>query len=56
MYVILVNENEYNELVSSDCIGDTRSCIIDIKSDISLNDNFFKIIAWYDNEWDIVID
>ena len=40
-----------NPLVSSDFIGDSRSCIIDIKSGIALNDNFFKIIAWYDNEW-----
>lgn len=39
------------QLVSSDFIGDSRSCIVDINSGIGLNENFFKIIAWYDNEW-----
>lgn len=39
------------ELVSSDFLGDPHSCIIDEKSGIELNNNFFKIIAWYDNEF-----
>jgi glyceraldehyde 3-phosphate dehydrogenase len=39
------------ELVSSDFIGDSRSCIVDAKAGIELNPRFFKIIAWYDNEW-----
>lgn len=38
-------------LVSSDFIGDNRSCIIDINAGIALNENFVKIVAWYDNEW-----
>ena len=38
-------------LVSSDFIGDPRSSILDIKAGIELNDRFFKIVSWYDNEW-----
>jgi glyceraldehyde 3-phosphate dehydrogenase len=39
-----------DEVVSSDFIGDTHSCIFDAKAGISLNNNFVKLIAWYDNE------
>jgi len=39
------------EVVSSDFIGDSRSSIFDAAAGISLNDNFVKLIAWYDNEW-----
>jgi len=42
---------EDEELVSADFIGDTRSSIFDAKAGISLNNNFVKLIAWYDNEW-----
>jgi glyceraldehyde 3-phosphate dehydrogenase len=38
------------DLVSTDFIGDTHSSIFDKKAGISLNDTFFKIVAWYDNE------
>ncbi len=38
------------EVVSSDFIGDTHSSIFDAGAGIGLNDRFFKIIAWYDNE------
>lgn len=38
------------EVVSSDFIGDTRTSIFDAKAGIALNDNFIKVIAWYDNE------
>lgn len=38
-------------LVSSDFIGDSRTCIFDIKAGIMLSDKFVKLIAWYDNEW-----
>lgn len=37
-------------VVSTDFLGDKRSSIIDGSACIFLNDNFFKIIAWYDNE------
>jgi len=38
-------------VVSSDFIGDSHTSIFDAEAGISLNDNFVKIIAWYDNEW-----
>ena len=38
------------EVVSSDFIGDSRSSIYDAKAGIQLNDRFFKVVAWYDNE------
>ncbi|HEY4831216.1 MAG TPA: type I glyceraldehyde-3-phosphate dehydrogenase [Waddliaceae bacterium] len=37
-------------VVSSDFIGTTYSAIFDKDAGIALNDKFFKIIAWYDNE------
>ncbi|MEI4855920.1 type I glyceraldehyde-3-phosphate dehydrogenase, partial [Klebsiella pneumoniae] len=40
-----------DEVVSTDFIGDKRSSIFDAKAGIALNDNFLKLIAWYDNEW-----
>lgn len=39
------------DVVSSDFIGDPRTCIFDAKAGIALNDNFVKVVAWYDNEW-----
>ncbi|KAJ2855602.1 hypothetical protein GGI22_004079 [Coemansia erecta] len=38
------------EIVSQDFCGDTRSSIVDINAGIALNDNFVKILSWYDNE------
>lgn len=38
------------EVVSSDFIGDPHSSIYDAKACIELNDRFFKIVSWYDNE------
>ena len=38
-------------LVSTDFIGDERSSIFDVKAGIALNNNFVKLISWYDNEW-----
>jgi len=40
-----------DEVVSTDFLGDSRSSIFDAKAGISLNNNFVKLIAWYDNEW-----
>jgi glyceraldehyde 3-phosphate dehydrogenase len=40
-----------DEVVSSDFIHDQRSSIYDAGSSIELNKTFFKLIAWYDNEW-----
>ena len=38
-------------LVSSDFIGDPRTCIVDISAGIMLNPTFVKLVAWYDNEF-----
>lgn len=38
-------------VVSSDFITDPRTCIFDAEAGIALNDNFVKLVAWYDNEW-----
>lgn len=38
-------------VVSTDFIHDPRTCIFDAEAGISLNDNFVKLVAWYDNEW-----
>jgi glyceraldehyde 3-phosphate dehydrogenase len=37
-------------VASSDFVGDTRSSIFDATAGIELNDRFFKILSWYDNE------
>lgn len=37
-------------VVSSDFIGSTYSAIFDKHAGIALNDKFYKLIAWYDNE------
>ncbi|VDM09781.1 unnamed protein product [Wuchereria bancrofti] len=44
---------EYTEdqVVSTDFTGDTHSSIFDALACISLNPNFVKLIAWYDNEY-----
>jgi glyceraldehyde 3-phosphate dehydrogenase len=38
------------DVVSSDFVGDKRTCIFDVKAGIMLNKKFVKLIAWYDNE------
>ncbi len=38
-------------VVSSDFIHDPRTSIFDAAAGISLNDNFVKVVSWYDNEW-----
>jgi glyceraldehyde 3-phosphate dehydrogenase len=39
------------DVVSTDFLGNSHTCIFDAKAGISLNDNFVKLVAWYDNEW-----
>lgn len=38
------------QVVSTDFIGDTHSAIFDKEAGIALNDRFYKLVAWYDNE------
>jgi len=38
-------------VVSSDFTGEAATSIFDADAGIALNDNFIKLIAWYDNEW-----
>jgi len=40
-----------DDVVSSDFISDPRTSIFDAKAGIALNDNFVKVVSWYDNEW-----
>ena len=39
------------DVVSSDFLGDSHTCIFDAKAGIQLTDTFVKLVAWYDNEW-----
>lgn len=39
------------EVVSQDYVSDPHTCNFDAGAGIALNDNFFKLIAWYDNEY-----
>lgn len=39
------------ELVSSDFIGDSHSCIVDTHLTAVVDGNMLKVVAWYDNEW-----
>ncbi len=53
------SENELNgvlgyteeSVVSSDFIGEYNTSVFDANGGIALNDNFVKLLAWYDNEW-----
>lgn len=38
------------QVVSTDFIGSTYSAIFDKDAGIALNDSFYKVVAWYDNE------
>jgi len=39
------------EVCSTDFVGHKASSIFDVNAGISLNDNFVKLVTWYDNEW-----
>lgn len=38
-------------VVSQDFVSDPHTCNFDADAGIALNDNFFKLVAWYDNEY-----
>lgn len=38
-------------VVSTDFVGDARTSIFDADAGIALNENFVKLVSWYDNEW-----
>lgn len=40
-----------DEVVSGDFVGDAHTSIFDAREGIELNDKFFKLIAFYDNEF-----
>jgi glyceraldehyde 3-phosphate dehydrogenase len=37
-------------VVSNDFVGETQTSVFDANAGISLNDNFVKVVSWYDNE------
>ena len=40
-----------DEVVSTDFIHHVETSVFDAKAGIALNDNFVKLVSWYDNEW-----
>ncbi len=38
-------------VVSTDFVGESRTSVFDAKAGIMLNEQFVKVVAWYDNEW-----
>merc|ERR1712054_347257 len=39
------------EVVSTDFVSCKASSVFDVNAGIALNDNFVKLVTWYDNEW-----
>merc|ERR1712190_250252 len=39
------------EVVSTDFVSCKASSVFDVGAGIALNDNFVKLVSWYDNEW-----
>ena len=40
-----------DEVVSQDFVSESRTSVFDASAGLELNKNFYKIIAWYDNEF-----
>ena len=51
-YLKGILEYTEDEVVSTDFIHAKASSIFDGGSSIELNSTFFKLVSWYDNEWD----
>lgn len=49
-YKGILNYTE-DAVVSQDFVSDPHTCTFDAGAGIALNDNFFKLVAWYDNEY-----
>ncbi len=39
-----------DDVVSTDFNGEKLTSVFDAKAGIALNDNFVKLVSWYDNE------
>ena len=39
------------DVVSADFVGSTYTSNFDAKAGMMINDNFVKLLSWYDNEW-----
>jgi glyceraldehyde 3-phosphate dehydrogenase len=40
-----------DQVVSTDFLGESCTSVFDANAGIALNDNFVKLVSWYDNEW-----
>ena len=40
-----------DDVVSTDFVHEYCTSVFDAKAGIALNDNFVKLVSWYDNEW-----
>ncbi len=40
-----------DDVVSQDFVSDPHICVFDAEAGMALNENFFKLVAWYDNEY-----
>ena len=49
-YKGIVNYTE-DAVVSQDFVSDAHTCTFDAGAGMALNDKFFKLVAWYDNEY-----
>lgn len=49
-YKGILNYTE-DAVVSQDFVSDAHTCTFDAGAGIALNENFFKLVAWYDNEY-----
>ncbi|PHR70860.1 MAG: type I glyceraldehyde-3-phosphate dehydrogenase [Lutibacter sp.] len=39
------------QVVSQDFVSESRTSVFDAGASVRLNDNFFKLVSWYDNEY-----